>query len=82
MALNRDDCDDFGRGKVNFLHTSQDGTVFWICAESGVDNTEKVLSLLSGFCRVPRPSHAATLLRGLGEHGKLGGCTTGTADPS
>jgi len=31
-------CADFGWDRVNFLHSSWDGAMFWICAENSVDN--------------------------------------------
>jgi len=40
-------CAGFGWDRVNFLHSSQSGAMFWICAEHSVDNTGMFLLLLS-----------------------------------
>ena len=36
-------CAGFGWDRVNFLHSSWYGAMFWICAENSVDNTRDVL---------------------------------------
>jgi len=40
-------CADFGWDRVNFLHSSCYGTMFWILAENSVDNIEMFSLLLS-----------------------------------
>lgn len=68
---------------VNFLHNGWYGTVFWVCAEHRVYNTVfviagKSLHRMKAFSALP----TAMLKRRLSEHGKLGGVTATTGDPS
>jgi len=48
-------CAGFNWDRVNFLHRSQHGAMFWICAENSVDNTGKFQILLSGAYTESKP---------------------------
>ena len=50
-----DDCAGFNWYRVNFLHSSYCGAMFWICAENSIDNTEMFLLLLSSAYIESRP---------------------------
>lgn len=45
----------FSSGRGNFLHSSQHGVVFWICAANTVDNPETFMLLLSSVWTSSRP---------------------------
>ena len=86
-------CAGFGWDRVNFLHSSWYGAMFWICAGNSGDNTrifvlqwdntvfaiaEQRLDRVKAFAA----SHTTPPARRLGVHKKLGGDTAGTADPT
>jgi len=77
-------CDDFGWGRLNFLHSSWYGAIFWICAGNSVGNTEMFSLLLSSACivKVFSASHTTPPARKMEVHTKWGGETAGTADPN
>ena len=66
-------CAGFGWGRVNFLHSSWYGAMFWICDENSVDNTGMFSLLLSSAYTESRPF---LLLKP--PHQRVGwGCTRG-----
>lgn len=77
------DCAGFHWDRVNFLHSSQHGVIFWICAENSVDNPEIFLLLPSSVWTSSRPFLLLTLTssKEAGGHKELWGDTGGTADP-
>ena len=48
-------CAGFGCDRVNLLHSSWYGAMFWICAENSVDSTEMFSLLLSSAYTESRP---------------------------
>lgn len=47
---------DFSWGGVNFLHSSLNGPVYWVCDLNSVDNPPTFQLLLNSACTTSRPS--------------------------
>ena len=54
-------CADFVWERVNTLYSSWYGTMFWICAENSIDDTERFLLLQSSAYAESRPILLLTL---------------------
>ena len=56
------ECTGFGQDRVNFLHSSWYGAMFWICDQNSIDNTGMFSLLLNSAYTESRPFMFPTLL--------------------